>query len=122
MIRQRYVEQVTLNAAGDGQIEITARGDYLVNHASVRVLPLAGADFSVLIPTAITYVNGTLLEGSETGNLDTSDTQHLLVSGDTLTVVWTGGDAGASATYTVRGVEYPAGTGMAEVYGKKAAG
>lgn len=47
-------------------------------------------------------VSGWLVAGSHTGNLDTADGSPIMVApSETLTVTWTGGTPGASATATV---------------------
>jgi hypothetical protein len=113
-IRQTFVESVRLNASGAGEVSITARGDFDVQHTNVIVAPLP----SVLVPTAALTLNGSPFEGSQTGDFDSSDTRHLMLAGDILTCTWTGGDAGKTATFTVRGVEYAAGTGMKATSGQ----
>lgn len=110
-IRQTYPVQVRLSAAGAGEALFVARGDVLVEHVRIRV------STAVLMPTAILYLNGAEFEGSYTGANDQTDTKHLMIAGDELKCVWTGGDANATATMYVRGTEYPAGQGMKAVSG-----
>lgn len=115
-IRQRYVQSVRLNAAGTGTVTYTARGDVLIQLTRVLVVGPNGAN-PVLQTTAAIEVNGDDLDGSQTGNNDTSDTQHLMLAGDILTCTWTGGDVGATATLTLRGIQYAAGQGVAAIAG-----
>lgn len=112
-IRQTYpLSVVILDARGNGSVQFTARGDVLIQHTNVRVLPVSPATSSTLIPTATIDVNGVFLEGSQTANLDASDTQHLMLAQEVLTCTWTGGDPGAKATCTIRGFEFLAGQGV----------
>lgn len=116
MVRQTFRRTVVLGAAGSGTVQLVARGDLRVNHTRVRVTGPAGAA-STLQSTATVELSGDDFEGSYSGNNDASDTVHLMIAGDILTCTWTGGDVGATATLTVRAIEYPAGQGMKAVYG-----
>jgi hypothetical protein len=112
-LRQTYrVPAIKLDATGSGTVQFVARGDVLIQHTNILVLPVAPATASKLIPTALVTVNGDTLEGSQTGNFDSSDTTHLMAAGDELLCTWTGGDPGAVATLTLRGIQYPAGEGI----------
>lgn len=115
-IRQRFVESVRLDAAGGGFVTYTARGDVLITITRVLVVGPGGVP-PTLQTTAYVDVNGDDLDGSETGNNDTSDTQHLMLAGDILTCRWAGGDPGAVATLTLRGFQYDAGKGIGAVAG-----
>jgi hypothetical protein len=108
-LRQTFSASVTLDAAGGGTASIVARGDLAVEHT--RVFTSTGLN----VPTATLYLNGKQFEGSDVGSNDQSDTRHLMLAGDQLDCVWAGGDAGARATIYVRGIEYPAGQGLAAV-------
>jgi hypothetical protein len=116
-LRQSYTLQTRLDGTGGGFAEFTARGDVFVQHTNTLVAPVAPATTSNLIPSAIVTINGVFLEGSGSGNLDASDTAHLMEAGDVLRCTWAGGDPGATATCIVRGLQYPAGQGMAAVSG-----
>jgi hypothetical protein len=50
-----------------------------------------------------TVTPGNVVDGSNTGNLDASDTVYNLRAGDFLTVQWTGATPGAQCTFTVGG-------------------
>ena len=112
-IKQRYVDQVRLNASGNGSIEFTMRGDFLlmvetwsvVNSANVNGVPTKQS-------TAITTIDGFPFEGTYSGNQDSSNTGHMCEANTVVRCDWTGGDANAIATFTLRGIEYPAGEGM----------
>lgn len=116
MLRQRYPRTVRLDASGAGSVSFTARGDFLLTRYRVVVVTAAG-----LAPTnqsqATIEINGDDFDGSFTGNNDAGDCSHLMVAGDELVCAWSGGDALASATLTLWGMEYDAGTGIASVYG-----
>lgn len=115
-IRQRFVATVKLGATGGGSVSFTARGDVLIQLTRVVVVA-AGGGTPVNQSTAMIDVNGDDLDGSETANNDTSDTQHLMLAGDVLTCTWSGGDVNATATLTLRGIQYEAGAGMAAISG-----
>jgi hypothetical protein len=115
-VRQRYVQSVRLDASGAGTVTFTANGDVLIQISRVIVVGPGGAA-NVLQTTANIDVNGDAIDGSQAGNNDTSDTQHLMLAGDILTCRWTGGDVGATATLTLRGIQYEAGQGMAAIAG-----
>src|SRR5262252_5785086 len=104
--RQTFTASVTLNGSGAGQADITMVGDVLIFH--VRVSAQSDATH---VPTATVYLNGTEFEGSDTGNSDQSDTTHLMLSQDVMSVVWAGGVPNTKATFWARGIQYPAGYG-----------
>lgn len=67
---------------------------------------------AVLQPQASTYFGtgvspGAFIEGTYSGDRDTSDTTHRLHGGEALTVEWTGGDPGATATLRLSGMQEP---------------
>lgn len=115
-IRQKYVEQTRLSAAGAGSVSITVRGDFLLQLQTTRVVTGNPAQPN---PTqqAISDVdiNGEDFEGSDGANRDTSDTQQLLLAGDVITCNWVSGAPLGTATFTIRGIQYPAGQGMAAI-------
>jgi hypothetical protein len=112
-MRQRFPFPVRLDAAGNGEVTFTARGDVQVQHTRVSVAPIPPAIRSAKIPIAQLYLNGVEWEGSVTGNGDDSDTHYLMLAQDQLRCVWTAGDPQAFALLVVRGIEYPAGQGIA---------
>ena len=97
-----------LDANGAGSVQIVARGDLIIYHTNVMVQPAP----STRVPTALTTLNGRFFEGSQSGDFDSSDTRHLMEAQEELTCQWTGGDAGKTATLTVRASEYPPGKGL----------
>lgn len=110
-IRQRYVDQVKLDATGAGSIEFTMKADFLLTQTTWKVTGVNGAK-PTKQATAVNTINGEDWEGTYSGNQDSSGSMHLLITSDILRCQWTGGDANATAQLTLRGVEYPAGTGM----------
>lgn len=110
-IRQRYVDQVKLDATGSGSVEFTMKADFLLTQTTWKVIPPS----TVTTPkqtTAVCTINGEDWEGTYSGNQDSSGSTHLLITSDVFRCVWTGGDPNGVAQLTLRGVEYPAGTGM----------
>jgi hypothetical protein len=114
--RQTYPVQIKLSALGAGTASFTARYDFYIIHT--RIL-LVGVNNAALVKqsTAILDLNGKDFEGSDNGNNDQSDTKHLMLAGDILECAWTGADANVTATLTIRGFEFPAGTGIQAVLG-----
>lgn len=113
--RDSQPASTVLDAAGDGQAELTVRSEFVVSHTSVRVGPAPGETRVIRQPRAELLLNGEQFEGSYSGASDQSDTRHLMLPGDTLTCVWTGGDPGATATVRIRGYTYPPGEGIKAV-------
>jgi hypothetical protein len=120
-LRQRYPISVKLNASGSGAASFTARGDVLITSMrTVVTVPSTTGNPTgtpVLQSTAMVEINGDDLDGSQTANNDTSDTQHLMLAGDVLICTWSGGDVGATATLTIWAIQYPAGQGIAAIAG-----
>lgn len=114
-IRQTYPVQAEVGADGTAEAQLTARGDVIVVHTRVSV----SSDTNQ--PTAHLDLNGSEFEGTYAGANDQSNTVHLMLAGDRLTCRWVGADVGATATLYVRGIEYPAGQGMA-AYARMIAG
>jgi hypothetical protein len=110
-IRQRYVDQVKLDVNGAGSIEFTMKADFLLTQTTWKVTGVNGVK-PIKQATAINTINGEDWEGTYSGNQDSSGSTHLLITSDVLRCEWTGGDANATAQLTLRGIEYPAGTGM----------
>lgn len=110
------VDQVVLDASGNGQTQVSPAGiDFIVTSRSVTV---SGAT-SGLNLVASEYLNSVsdsqFLQGTYNGARDTSGIRQLLVPGDTLYCVWTGGPPGATATFRATGVSWPAGQGAANL-------
>lgn len=96
--------QTTLDAAGSGRVEFTARFVLAVTHTRVTVDPAPGAAKVVKQPTALVSVNGQEFEGSYTGANDQSDTRFELQPSDTVVCEWSNGDPGAAARLILRGI------------------
>lgn len=112
-IRQRYVDQVKLDANGAGEVSFTMRADFLLTQTIWRVTPPATVlPANVKQTTAVCTINGEDWEGTYSGNQDSSGSMHMMVASDVFTCRWTGGDPNGFAQLTLRGVEYPPGTGM----------
>ena len=94
---------VKLNAAGAGTVSIAPTGleTWLVTRVAVSV------SSNTLEPVAQVYVGsvgpGNLLAGTYTGSLDSSDENQVVKQAQPLLCAWTGGDAGATATFSVFG-------------------
>lgn len=110
-IRQRYVDQVKLDATGSGSISFTMRADFLLTQTIWRVTPPSNIT-SPKQTTAVCTINADDWEGTYSGNQDQSGSMHMMIASDVFTCTWTGGDPNGVAQLTLRGVEYPPGTGM----------
>ena len=97
--------QVALDGSGNGQIRIAPVGrNWVVQYLAVKVSSTVKESAAVVCKNLIgdPYV----VDGTTRGSSgDTSDTQHVVRSGDCLWVVWSNGDAGATATVTFSGLE-----------------
>lgn len=107
-------DRAILDATGHGVATIGPAGvDWVIRTTTVST------STSVKKPQANTYRGGVsqanLVDGSSSGQGDTSDTVILLQPGEQLSCVWDGGDAGATAFLRVTGVAWPAGQGVANV-------
>lgn len=110
-VRNTFIASVELDAAGNGTASITMRGDVDVQHTRIVV------STATVQPVATLALNSKDFEGSYSGANDQSDTRHLMLAGDVIECSWAGGDPGAIGTLFVRGIEYPAGEGIAAVAG-----
>jgi hypothetical protein len=96
-------DKVKLDATGAGTVTLTPTGlqQWHVTRMAVSVTT------AVLEPTAKVYVGSVseqnLLSGTYSGALDSSDEDQWLQAGQPLICVWAGGDAGATATFSVFG-------------------
>lgn len=93
--------QVKLDATGGGTITFTVPSGcrWAVGPTTVTVSSNTNE------PQANIFINGTTqtnrVSGTYSGSNDTDPDVHQLGPGDTLTCVWTGGDAGATATLRI---------------------
>lgn len=104
--------QVKLDATGQGQCSVGPAGvDWVIRTTTVST------STAVKKAQANTYKGGVsqanLVDGTNSGNGDTSDTVILLQAGEQLFCQWTGGDAGAMAFLRITGLAWPAGQGAA---------
>ena len=102
--RLQYNWNTTLDGSGNGSVRILPSvNDWKIETLSVKT------STRTLEPTASIYLNvindGNFIEASASGGGDTSDTVHMLSRGESLYVVWAGGDPGATATVSVMGWE-----------------
>lgn len=99
----RVSQSVTLDASGGGQVTISPPVDWQVTLVSVVTTT------AVKQPTFSLYLDSAtpsgFLEGTYSGSRDASDTVHVIQPGQQLIGVWAGGDPGAKATMSVRGVK-----------------
>ena len=100
--REVLVGQCVLDSNGFGQATVTPdRGTLTVTMASVSV------SSNIQEPVARVYLavvgDSGFVDGTFSGSSDTSDTNYVVNQGEPLTCVWTGGDAGANATFRVTG-------------------
>lgn len=108
------VASVVLDASGDGSATVAPAGlDWLVMHTRVST------STDTLIPGCDIHLNGesSAYEGTLTGSGDESDTRHLVAAGESIEARWTGGDAGATATLRVSGVQIEPGHGIRYLVG-----
>lgn len=102
--------------------ELFTSGDAVADangRAEVRMQPLTAferwrvarmtihSDSSTLVPTLRVYrggvSNSAMVDNSQTGTLDHSDTNLLLRNGEPLIFEWTGADVGATCTAIIEG-------------------
>lgn len=103
----RNSASVVLDASGNGQVRLgpgRPNTRWLIRRISVQT------DTSTLVPQARVYRGGvgaaTFITGTFVGSFDSDDAvNEELFPGDFLTVAWTGGDVGATATATWFGDE-----------------
>lgn len=102
------VQQVKLDANGAGQVTVNLPGgwgEYEVGPSTVTVAPVAPNPDVVNIPRADTYHNGTSqtdrVSGTYSGHSATDPAVYRWAGGDYYVCVWSGGDAGALATFRV---------------------
>jgi hypothetical protein len=113
-LRQTFTKSTRLDAAGAGFVEITMRGDFLLLMQTTRVVTAAGANPTEQA-TSDVNINGEDFEGSDGANRDSSDTKHLMLANDVIRCEWFRGVPLGTATFTIRGIQYDAGQGMAAI-------
>jgi hypothetical protein len=107
-VRVDRVANVVLSAAGYGYATITApqgvtwRVD--LTSISTTVSPTAGGTQPVCTLYLDSAPNaGRFLEGTWSGNRDTSDSKYVLHGGQAVTAEWMNGTAGSTATVRITG-------------------
>lgn len=103
--RFRYSKQVVLDGSGNGSIRLAPSGrDWTLEYIAVNVSSNVLEASCVVCQDQIgdSYITDTSRTGSSG---DTSDTVHNVRDGYCLYVVWSGGDAGATATVVYSGIE-----------------
>lgn len=104
---------VVLNGSGNGQLTFQANGSNArITNLYVNVAPLAPATSVVLQATCTIYKGqvapSNIIDSTNSGSTGASAKGAIdLTDGETLYVVWSGGDAGASAFATFTGVTVP---------------
>jgi hypothetical protein len=103
------VGNATLNAAGYATVTITAPDgviwDVYLTSVSTSVGPSAAS--TTMQPVATLYEGTTAtpsryLQGTYSGNRDSSDSPYTLLGGDSITAEWVGGTPGTTATLRLR--------------------
>lgn len=100
---------VTLSAAGYGFCSVTAPSGvkweiYLISISTTQT------DTTIKPPQFTLYADNSpnrahYIEGSGSGNQDTSDSPHILYGGESLCGEWVGGTPNSIATMTVRAMQ-----------------
>lgn len=105
-----------INQAANATLDGTGAGTAYLGPAPGKVWRLTIAavqtNTAVKVPTCIIYMgaaatSNNLIDGTFTGNLDTSDavTAYDLSNGNYLWAVWSGGDPGSIGTVSIYGFE-----------------
>jgi hypothetical protein len=103
-----------VDSTGAATVDLGPAGcDWVITSLSVATDSTSGT------PTAKVYRNTVgpsgYIEGTTTGNGDTSNTRHVLADGDRLYTVWAGATVGARATVRVIGAQFPPGSATSAV-------
>lgn len=99
----RITRTVTLNGSGAGTIQFTVDVPLLnIQVVALRVDPRP----VTLEPECSVFIDGTFVGGSQAASLDSDTTFNQVVEQQRqIKAVWTGGDAGATATITFSGMK-----------------
>jgi hypothetical protein len=103
---------IRITKAGSGAFDTSGEATVVIGcPAGVRwrIIVATVSTTSTTRTTASLYL-GTpaesgFLDGTYSGNRSTSDSEHLILGGEVLTCVWTGGTPGARATLRVSGYQ-----------------
>lgn len=90
----------TLNASGNGSVTLSPPTSRVIWHVSTVAV---GGSSTVNIPIAVVSLGSTNLGGTYSGTNDSDNVDVLVWPGQHITVTWSGGDSGASATAYVYG-------------------
>lgn len=101
---------VTLNGAGYGYCTVTVPNGVSWEVDLLSVSTTAGFNATTNPPVCNLYRDSApnqshFVEGTNSGNGDTSNTVHRLSGGDSLTAEWVGGTAATIATLRVQGMQ-----------------
>jgi hypothetical protein len=104
-----------LDASGNGVVAFAPRGtrwhlDFVSVKCTTRVKEATVRIYEGYVGDQY-YTDGTFSGSSG----DTSNTEHYMEDGETIHIVWTGGDPGARATAIIRGWESVQGGGFRAV-------
>lgn len=103
--------QTTLDAGGNGNVIVGPGGmDWVVQVITVSTSSAGIKPQCLIYHGSVSQAN--LIDGTNSGDGDTSDTVVLLQPGEYITAVWTGGDPKAVAVLRLQGVAWPAGQGV----------
>lgn len=99
----RESDQVTLDASGNGQVEITCHDfAWKISMCGVQTQPRP----SSVEPELSVYINGQFVGGTQTGDLDADTTfNQFMQQGDKIQAVWIGGNPGDTAIMTLAGTK-----------------
>ncbi len=111
-----FQQSVVLNSNGNGTVRIQAQGQ------KVQIISTRVTCTTNVKEASATIYKGNVgqqyeIEGSLAGSTgDTSDTNFYLNDGDSLYIVWVGGDVGATATAIVSGWASVPGRGFRAIH------
>ncbi len=99
----RISDQVTLDASGNGQVELTCDvAGWTLTMAGLRVEPRP-VDRE---PEAQIFINGQFVGGSLSASMDSDTTfGQTMQQGEKIQAVWTGGDPGKTAILSLTGTK-----------------
>jgi hypothetical protein len=105
----RATSQVKLSAVGYGVTTVTCPAGVAVDVARISV-STTETSTTIVQPQCNLYDGpnaspNAFLEGTFSGNSDSSDTPHNMISGDSVTAEWIGGTPNSTATLRLTGVQ-----------------
>jgi len=96
--------QVTLDVSGNGTVEMGPSLNGVTWHVTSIAISVEPRP-STSEPECAVYQKGTFIGGSYSGSLDSANGSWELQTQEKIKAVWTGGDAGKTATLTLMGKE-----------------